>query len=140
MPNASPSVHGGNAPTDGTEGPCTPLVEEPNLCVMTPVALLNDRFPQMRGVELVDHRAIPVIGSRRSIGPPAPDLPRMIPLTPREAEVLQELALGSSYADIAGVLYITENTVKTHLGSVYRKLGVTRRPDALRAARARGLL
>ena len=54
--------------------------------------------------------------------------------------MLHELALGGSYADIAQVLYITENTVKTHLASLYRKLGATRRADALRAARQAGLL
>ncbi|WP_327640405.1 LuxR C-terminal-related transcriptional regulator [Kribbella sp. NBC_00482] len=61
-------------------------------------------------------------------------------LTAREAEVLDELALGSSYSEIAQALYITENTVKTHLISLYRKLGVDKRSAALRAARSTGLL
>jgi DNA-binding CsgD family transcriptional regulator len=61
-------------------------------------------------------------------------------LTAREADVLRELALGGAYADIARNLYVTENTVKTHIISVYRKLGVDRRADALRRARQVGLL
>ncbi|TCC16658.1 LuxR C-terminal-related transcriptional regulator [Kribbella speibonae] len=61
-------------------------------------------------------------------------------LTAREAEVLDELALGSSYSEIAQALFITENTVKTHLISLYRKLGVDKRSAALRAARSTGLL
>ena len=61
-------------------------------------------------------------------------------LTGREAEVLAELALGGSYADIAHTLYVTENTVKTHVSALYRKLGVDRRADALRRARQIGLL
>ena len=65
---------------------------------------------------------------------------RRIELTAREGDVLRELSLGGSYADIAETLYITENTVKTHLASLYRKLGATRRSDALRAARRAGLL
>jgi DNA-binding CsgD family transcriptional regulator len=61
-------------------------------------------------------------------------------LTARETDVLRELALGGAYADIARNLYVTENTVKTHIISVYRKLGVDRRADALRRARQLGLL
>ena len=53
--------------------------------------------------------------------------------------MLDELALGSSYTEIANALFITENTVKTHLGSLYRKLGVVRRSAALRVARNAGL-
>ncbi|MET9272010.1 LuxR C-terminal-related transcriptional regulator [Kribbella sp. NPDC003557] len=63
-----------------------------------------------------------------------------IRLTAREADVLQQLALGSSYSEIAQALYITENTVKTHLMSLYRKLGVEKRSAALRTARSVGLM
>ncbi|MEU4196392.1 LuxR C-terminal-related transcriptional regulator [Kribbella sp. NPDC026611] len=62
-----------------------------------------------------------------------------IHLTAREAEVLDQLALGSSYSEIAQALFITENTVKTHLMSLYRKLGVEKRSAALRTAREVGL-
>jgi LuxR family maltose regulon positive regulatory protein len=54
--------------------------------------------------------------------------------------VLRELALGGSYAEIAGALYITPNTVKTHVLHIYRKLGVERRGEALRRARELGLI
>jgi ATP/maltotriose-dependent transcriptional regulator MalT len=63
-----------------------------------------------------------------------------IRLTAREAEVLDQLALGCSYAEVAQALFITENTVKTHLISLYRKLGVDKRSAALRTARTVGLL
>jgi LuxR family transcriptional regulator, maltose regulon positive regulatory protein len=67
--------------------------------------------------------------------------PAVIPaLTRRESDVLFALAHGSSYADIAESLVITENTVKTHVSSLYAKLGVTRRSHALRAARAARLI
>jgi ATP/maltotriose-dependent transcriptional regulator MalT len=62
------------------------------------------------------------------------------PLSTRELEVLRELALGGSYAEIAGALYITPNTVKTHVLHIYRKLGVERRGEALRRARELGLI
>jgi LuxR family maltose regulon positive regulatory protein len=61
-------------------------------------------------------------------------------LTPREQEVLRQLALGGSNADLARSLFVSDNTVKTHLASIYRKLDVDRRVDALREARVRGLL
>lgn len=63
-----------------------------------------------------------------------------IRLTEREADVLQQLALGYSYSEIAQALFITENTVKTHLMSMYRKLGVEKRSAALRVARSVGLM
>ena len=63
-----------------------------------------------------------------------------VTLTERELDVLGQLALGSSYHEIGLALYITENTVKTHLASLYRKLGVERKSAALRVARSLGLL
>ena len=46
----------------------------------------------------------------------------------------------STYADIAGNLYLSENTVKTHVSSVYAKLAVNRRSDALAVARTLHLI
>jgi ATP/maltotriose-dependent transcriptional regulator MalT len=63
-----------------------------------------------------------------------------VTLTEREIDVLEQLALGSSYHEIGLALFITENTVKTHLASLYRKLGVERRSAALRVARDLGLV
>lgn len=57
-------------------------------------------------------------------------------LSPREREVLGELARGATYADIAATLFVSENTVKTHVSSLYSKLGVSRRRDALAVARS----
>ena len=61
-------------------------------------------------------------------------------LTVREREVLRELARGSTYALIAANLYVSENTVKTHVGGLYRKLAATRRSEALATARSLGLI
>jgi ATP/maltotriose-dependent transcriptional regulator MalT len=61
-------------------------------------------------------------------------------LTPREREVLHELARGSTYADIAVNLFVSENTVKTHVSSLYSKLTVSRRSEALAVARSLNLL
>jgi LuxR family maltose regulon positive regulatory protein len=61
-------------------------------------------------------------------------------LSPRERDVLFELARGSTYADIAANLFVSENTVKTHVSSLYAKLSVNRRSDALATARSMQLL
>jgi LuxR family maltose regulon positive regulatory protein len=62
------------------------------------------------------------------------------PLSGRERDVLQRLAQMMSTEDIAADLYVSVNTVKTHLKSVYRKLAVNRRHDAVRRARELRLL
>jgi DNA-binding NarL/FixJ family response regulator len=51
-------------------------------------------------------------------------------LSPRELAVLERLANGAANRDIAHELQITVNTVKFHLASIYRKLGVDNRTEA----------
>ncbi len=51
-------------------------------------------------------------------------------LTPREREVLELVARGAANKRIAEHLGTTEHTVKFHLGSVFRKLGVSNRTEA----------
>jgi DNA-binding CsgD family transcriptional regulator len=64
-----------------------------------------------------------------------PEGTMLVSLSPRERDVLHELARGATYADIAANLFLSENTVKTHVSSVYAKLAVNRRSDALAVAR-----
>jgi DNA-binding NarL/FixJ family response regulator len=52
-------------------------------------------------------------------------------LTPREQDVLRELALGLSNRQIADKLVVSEDTVKAHLRNIYRKLGVSTRGGAI---------
>lgn len=61
-------------------------------------------------------------------------------LTPRELEVLAELARGSTNRDIASALLMGESTVKTHLGRIYSKLEVSGRHHAVGRALELGLL
>ena len=61
-------------------------------------------------------------------------------LTPREVEVLAQVARGLSNAEIGRVLFIGEATVKTHLLRVFAKLGVDDRTRAVTVAMERGLL
>lgn len=61
-------------------------------------------------------------------------------LTARELEVLHHLGTGATNAQIAQKLYLSEATIKSHLASTYRKLGVTNRTAAIAQAREDGLL
>jgi DNA-binding NarL/FixJ family response regulator len=57
-----------------------------------------------------------------------------VQLTPREAEILQLLGKGCSVAQIAGELYISQSTAKTHMSKLYDKLGAGNRTQAVMAA------
>lgn len=61
-------------------------------------------------------------------------------ISERELEVLKEIAAGHSNKEIAARLHIAPSTVKTHVASLYEKLGARRRTDATRRARELGLL
>ena len=61
-------------------------------------------------------------------------------LTRRELEVLRQVAEGRSNKEIAGVLYLSLPTVKTHLAHIYDKLGVAKRTRAVGRALELGLL
>ena len=56
-------------------------------------------------------------------------------LSEREREVLQHVAEMLNTTEIAAVMYVSGNTVKSHLKSVFRKLGVASRNEAVRRAR-----
>ncbi|WP_449350416.1 LuxR C-terminal-related transcriptional regulator [Streptomyces shaanxiensis] len=70
--------------------------------------------------------------------PPAPVVVQE--LSERERDVLRRLAQMMSTQEIAADLYLSVNTVKTHLKSLYRKLAVNRRSEAVRRARDLRLL
>jgi two-component system NarL family response regulator len=63
-----------------------------------------------------------------------------VQLTPRELSTLQLIADGRSNKEIASELGISERTVKTHLGHLFDKLGVTSRTEAVKIATRRGLV
>ncbi len=65
------------------------------------------------------------------------DVPK---LSPREVEVLELLAEGIGTAGIAGQLYMSESTAKTHIARIYQKLGAMNRAQALVTAMRMGLL
>jgi DNA-binding NarL/FixJ family response regulator len=61
-------------------------------------------------------------------------------LTRRELEILKLVAEGHSNAQLARMLWVTEQTVKFHLSNIYRKLDVANRTEASRWAQRNGLL
>ena len=62
------------------------------------------------------------------------------PVTDRELEVLAQLARGSSNKEISATLNISESTVKSHLRSIFTKLNVLSRTEAIATASRQGLV
>ena len=74
----------------------------------------------------------------RGLNAPPPEETRH--LTPRECEVINLLARGLSNRDIGARLYISETTAKFHVGNILRKLGVSRRAEAVYEASKLGVI
>jgi DNA-binding NarL/FixJ family response regulator len=62
------------------------------------------------------------------------------PLSERESEVLKWIAKGYSYDEIADILEVSANTIRTHIRSIYRKLEVSSRSEAVFEASSLGFL
>lgn len=71
--------------------------------------------------------------------PPAPDADAVTGLTPRQCDVLRLLIEGKPNKLICRELDLSESTVKTHLGSIFRRLGASSRTQAVVAAARLGL-
>jgi len=61
-------------------------------------------------------------------------------ITPRELEILEQIAGGKSTREIAEALFVSENTVKTHASRLFDKLSVKRRTQAVHEGRRLGLI
>lgn len=81
----------------------------------------------------------PAAGRLSAPSSPASTAPLVEPLTERETEVLQLIASGLTNKDIQERLFISNNTVRTHIKNLYGKLGVSDRTQAVLRAQALGL-
>ena len=76
----------------------------------------------------------------RKLAPPPAGPPPLEPLSDSELRVLRYLPTNLTGPEIAGELYVSLNTVRTHMRHLYAKLGTHRRAEAVARARALGLL
>jgi ATP/maltotriose-dependent transcriptional regulator MalT len=65
---------------------------------------------------------------------------RQLGITKRELEILELIAQGLSNREIAGKLFVSENTVKTHSSRLFEKLGAKRRTQAVQMGKEIGLI
>ncbi|WP_456299989.1 response regulator transcription factor [Solicola gregarius] len=88
-------------------------------------------------------RRAPIPTTTGDSGGPAPRArlqPPLAPLSDSELRVLRYLPTNLTAPEVARELYVSANTVKTHMRNVYAKLAVHRRAEAVERARALGLL
>ena len=87
-------------------------------------------------------QSIHYAGERNGIAAPTAKRPNgdALHLTRRELEILRLVAQGHTNAELARMLWVTEQTVKFHLSNTYRKLNVSNRTEASRWAQLHGLL
>ncbi|MEP7300706.1 MAG: response regulator transcription factor [Caldimonas sp.] len=78
-------------------------------------------------------------GAARALAPPAPGFVT-VALTPRESDVLELVARGYAYAEIARLQGISMHTVQSHIKNLYAKLAVHSRSEAVFEASRMGLL
>jgi DNA-binding CsgD family transcriptional regulator len=107
------------------------------------VAILFAAFGIWLGLRITRRRETIVVREVPAPAAPfAPDTARQqsLGITARELEILALIAGGLSNREIASRLFVSENTVKTHVSSLYGKLAVSRRSEALAVARTLHLL
>jgi len=78
--------------------------------------------------------------ARKPEGDGADEDGRVVSLTKREAAILDLIARGDSYGDVAKMLSLSVGTVQTHIKNIYDKLSVHSRGEAVYEAHRRGLL
>ncbi|GGK42015.1 transcriptional regulator [Pilimelia terevasa] len=105
---------------------------------------LHEAGPQLRrlmrdGVP-AGRRGAPAADRARPARAPRPRAAPVEKLSGRELEVLRHVEAMLPTEEIAGALYVSVNTVKTHVRSILRKLSASRRTEAVRRARELGLL
>lgn len=82
---------------------------------------------------------MPITERTAAPSPPDDEVAEEVVLSRRELVVLSHLTEDMTLEQLAGILFVSRNTVKSQLRSIYRKVGVSTRADILRWARDRGI-
>jgi DNA-binding NarL/FixJ family response regulator len=85
-----------------------------------------------RGGSVIDPKVVEALVAARSRTAESP----IKHLTPREREVLEQMAQGKNNAGIAAALTLTERAVEKHINSIFSKLGLSEEPDVHRRVKA----
>ena len=108
------------------------------------IAALFAAFGIWLGLRLTRARERVIVHEIQVPGPPTfvRDAHRLASLgiTPRELEILELIASGLSNREIAGKIFVSENTVKTHSSRLFDKLGAKRRTQAVQLGKQAGLI
>ncbi len=84
------------------------------------------------GGSVIDPKVVESLVAQRTRAANSP----LARLTPRETEVLSEMAQGKNNASIAGCLFLTERAIERHINSIFSKLGLSEEPDVHRRVKA----
>jgi DNA-binding NarL/FixJ family response regulator len=113
---------------DGSEGRAYLLKER----VSDVEQLLRAIHEVARGGSVIDPKVVEVLVEARSKASRSP----LARLTPRETEILGEMAQGKNNAAIAGALVLSERAVEKHINSIFSKLDLSEEPDTHRRVKA----
>ena len=100
--------------------------------VSTPAEIVSAIEVVAAGGSVVDPKVVEVLVRARTIGPSAP----LANLTPREHDVLAQLAQGKSNAAIADALFLTRRAVEKHINAIFAKLELPSPDDVSRRVTA----
>ena len=122
---------------------CSEILSEETISVVVTAVttlyaavMLVARSIRQSGDALIDEDGLEEDGSQ-TLGERCADLARAYSLTDREHEILELLARGYASAELSETLFISPNTVRTHIHNMYRKLGVASREDLSQLVRDR---
>jgi LuxR family transcriptional regulator, maltose regulon positive regulatory protein len=107
---------------------------------ITPVDGLLDRHPRHRTAHAAFLATIHDVRSGRSAKPMGEPAPLLDELSPAEVRVIRYLPTNLRAPEIASELFVSTNTIRTHLRHIYAKLDVHNRTEAVARARELGLL
>jgi two-component system, NarL family, response regulator YdfI len=94
----------------------------------------------VRGLVVLHPEIAVLVGRREPMAPDEPGAAAGQALSPRETEILNLLASGLANKEIAWRLKISEHTVKFHITSIFNKLGVSSRAEAVAIGIRRGII